>query len=659
MNKIQILSVGLMLGALSAPAGAALRVIDDFSTDSKSAYVSDLKRNVFNLPDANWRIQHNRWYPSPAEVDALWTNDKSTRRAGSVYRKEERLKPGQAASVTLHYPEKAWKYTKCGLVVEGVAFTITQPSEGLYLGLKGKQYDLNRTVIDGGDITLTVCRGTGAHKNRLNWLVSDEGLSKCGQTEIESLPESARFGLTFNIGYREILKTVAFSDFRYGDLSAAELPAATKTELTIQSKLPAMRSNKTKPLLESRQGALTEKEAQKLVEWAIHEPGQWSNHANRMLSGHCNVYRIYRVYAATKDRRILDNLMDIADGALASRNDRNEVIGRYKCLTGREDGKWTGAVLPTWPHFSGWQSQDGEKLYYGDVGEDAAGVHYLAAAARAIAETPAIWDTKIAGSDLTYLEQARLYVQEAVYTVETCIMNRYVDPETLEFVYQFRRTLPGDSTLDIGGFVPFNRYWHVPVAFTALCPAMEILQIEPEKVKTYDRIAQLSIERWLTSIEYYEKDGLELLDYPYSYPSIAVFAKDPAAWSFMPKDFSGFPSEDLGHLGCDASQLYIFHYSPRYQVPESVLRKLANTLLVNAPRADDEFTAYRLNGTGRGRNKTLAKDTFFLTQFQPKLKRFFWDNPHQKKETLEWETLFVKFFESQNKCQSSNDVTGE
>ncbi|VGO18177.1 hypothetical protein [Pontiella sulfatireligans] len=641
--------IALMLGSLTCRAGISLPVIDQFSEDSKNAYVTDLKSNTFNLPNNNWRIKGSRWYPSPEAVEKFWTNDKSTKRAGNLYRKEERLKPGQAASVSLHYPEKAWKYTKCGIVVDGVSFTITQPSEGLYLGLKGKQYDLNRELINDGDITLTISRGAGKDKNTLYWYVSDEGLSMGGQTELENMPEEARFGLSFNIGYREVLKHVSFSDFRYGDLSPDERPAASIAELTIKSRLPPAASNKTKPLLENPEGPLTKKEAEKLVEWALNEPGQWSNHANRMLSGHRNLYRVYRVYDASGDVRILNHLMDIAEMALDSRNDRNEVIGSHKCLTGRKDGKWTGEVLPSWPHFSGWQVQDGEKYYYGDVGEDAAGVHYLAVAARAIAETPEVWNTKVDGSEQTYLDKAKLYVNEAIFTVETCIIPRYIEPETLEFVYQFRRNLPGVRTLDEGGYVPFNRYWHVPIAFLALCPAMEILDIESDKVGTYDRIAQISIDRWLKSMDYYEKDGLELFDYPYSYPSQTIFEKDPAVWNYMPEFFEGFPSEDLGHLGCDASQLYIFHVSPRVHVPEDVLRKLANTLLVNAPRDADDFMAYRLNGSGRGRNKTLATDTYFLTLFQPNLNKLFWDNPHQKEEPLAWETLFVKFFEYSNR----------
>lgn len=496
--------------------------------------------------------------------------------------------------------------------------------------------------LEGENVTLTLVRGVEGNSNVIYWIVIGGGLAWRGQYNFTELPAKPRFGFVFRQGYSDNMRDMYLTDFRYGNMNVKDLPDVPVPDLTIQSKLPPVSRNNTKVILQKKKGKLTKTELDRLIDWALNEPGQWSNHANRALFNHTNLYRVFRVYKETNDIRILEHLVDIANIALESRNDRNKIIGKFKTVTGWKDGRWTYAYEPSWPHFMTWNDQDGEKIYHGDAGEEAVGIHYLSLAARAIAETPAIWNKKVKGSDLSYLELAKGFVNEAIYTVEQSVVPKFIEPETYEAIYQYRRYLPGKSTLDLGGYVPFNRFWHVPVAFVALCPAMEILEIEPEKVKIYDKISQTSIDRWVKSMEHYKKNGLDLIDYPYCYPSKKTYQEDTSKWSFMPDDFNGFPSEDLNHLGCDASQLFIFHFSERYHLPVDILEKFANALLINTFSEGQEYFSYQLNGLGDGKSKTLSAEGYFLTLFQPELKKYFWDNPNQNKELIEHELLFLR-----------------
>lgn len=623
-----------------------LNLIDDFSTDSRSYYVTNTTTGEFDLPEANWRIKENKYYPAPIDREQQWTNNSATKQEAVLYRKNERLSPGQAISITVGYTDMAWKYPRFGLQIENNSFALVPGNAGYFMEIGGKEYDLKVGLKENREVVISLVRGDKNKSNIIYWSANGSGIAKRGEYEIDKLPEEARFGLVFRAGFREEQRDYYLTNFRYGKMDVKELPNDPVAELTIRSKIPPIYSNKTKIALENKDAELTAKELEGLVEWAINEPGQWSNHGNRALSGHVDLYKVYKVYDKTKDIRILNHLVEIAEMALESRNDLNEVVGHFKTLTGFKDGKWTFDYAPSWPHYMGWNEQDGERLYHGDAGEDAVGVNYMALAARAIAETPAIWDKKVEGSDKNYLETAKNFVKDAIYTVEKSIIPKFIEPETLESIYQYRRSLPGKSTLDIGGYVPFNRFWHVPVAFVSLCPAMEILKIDVERVKTYDKISQVSIQRWLKSMDHSKKEGLDIIDYPYCYPSRNKYAENPEKWNFMPEDFRGFPSEDLNHLGCDASQLYIFHFSSRYTIPVDIFKKYANALLVNAPREGQDYLAYRLDGTGRGKLKTLHATAYFFTQFQPKLKELYWDNPYQDKYDLEKEIVFLKLMSS-------------
>lgn len=94
-----VLFLAIPLNSINAQCN--IGILDDFSNDTRTSYVTDTESGDFDLPENNWRIENQRLYPAPVERSQQWNNNPDTKRSAKVYRKNERLEAGKAIAITI------------------------------------------------------------------------------------------------------------------------------------------------------------------------------------------------------------------------------------------------------------------------------------------------------------------------------------------------------------------------------------------------------------------------------------------------------------------------------------------------------------------------------------------------------------------------------
>lgn len=365
-------------------------------------------------------------------------------------------------------------------------------------------------------------------------------------------------------------------------------------------------SSPTKAAPLKTEGALSPQEKQHFIEWAVKAKSPADNWDNYWVLRYFYVDTMYWVYSMSGDKRIVDNLMVMAEKAV----DRNNKRYKQRLIHVSWDPKTQkpiGEVLPSWPHKSDFgPNADGDLVNQGDAGEVTVGAIYLSIAARTIIETPGLWQQVVPGKPYTYLERARFYIDESIDVIERSFKRMYVDPVTLEQQYQLDFPPPPTEKWRARGvYVPFNRVWHAQTLFTHLNPCLEQLGIHLDKVAEYDRISEVAMNTWINkSMRRYTENGIKLLDFPYRY---------------SPDPHEKTNSEDVGHSAYDVFEIGSIYRSGRYpMVNEDILERWANTIVHKVYKGNDEYS-YRLDGTGdaRWKNKNASgKARTFYYQFK-------------------------------------------
>ncbi|MEM0913336.1 MAG: hypothetical protein AAGK09_01850 [Planctomycetota bacterium] len=354
-------------------------------------------------------------------------------------------------------------------------------------------------------------------------------------------------------------------------------------------------------------GALTPQEKAHFIEWAVKAKSPADNWENHWVLRYFYVDVMYWVYIMSDhDPRILANLMVMADKAV-DRNNKRDVRRLIHVGWDDQTNKPIGEVLPSWPHSQDFgEDIDGNLVNEGDAGEVTVGAIFMCVAARAIVETPEVWDQTVPGKDYTYLERARYYIDESIDAVERSFKRLYVDPETLEQQYQVDFPPPplGRGWRGRGVFVPFNRVWHAQTLFTYLNPCLEQLGLHPDKVAEYDRITEVAMDTWINeSMRRYSESGRKLLDYPYR---------------FDPDEETN--SEDVGHSAYDVFEIGAVYRSGRYPiVTNDILERWANTIVYKVHQGDGTY-AYRLSGEGKPKPENQPRQAYYqFKRFHPDL----------------------------------------
>jgi hypothetical protein len=335
-------------------------------------------------------------------------------------------------------------------------------------------------------------------------------------------------------------------------------------------------------LIENLSGPVTANEIRAFKEYMRTIPPPTNNFHNNMVYGPGGqaAEALGDIYEITKDREILDMLINSADHMLAARN--NPVTGRVL---------WTGKRDLVWPNTPSGTYSATEN---GDV------LAHIGYAAKCILETKPLWNEKVSFGDpdgfgATYLGRARTFVRESDRTMDTFIIpwmvrtnsNRLYNPDSDLFGRGSNRPVPWNQQMMLAG------------GFQRLAECHDLLGDDPGRMQRYDAVVQASLD-WFFS----------------DATSCKVNGRECYGWSYVSEGRSLKHVEDTPHAQYDIL-IYRAYESGRYRIDRENMIALANTIAQVISKGNGQF-ASRVNGTGQTRDY-LGGGFLHYAQFLPGL----------------------------------------
>jgi hypothetical protein len=344
-------------------------------------------------------------------------------------------------------------------------------------------------------------------------------------------------------------------------------------------------------LIESLDGPVTPGEIAAFKTYMQAQPLPTDNEHNAMVYGSAGaaVEALGTVYEVTKDRAVLDRMLEFTDAMLAGRNDPKS--GRVL---------WTGERELAWPNK---RPDDASAKYSGTENGDVIG--HIAYAAELILRDAALAEGKVGSGDPhhwgeRYGQRARAYVRELDRSIDTFVVKWLVDPKTLHYRWpesELYGTLGAREDKSRGKGIPWNQQMMLNNGFQRLAACHALLKDDPARTAHYDAIVQASCDWFLSQVKRYSVDGVEC--YKWSY------ATDDGPLKYI---------EDTGHAGYDILVARVLA-SGRYRIPAEAMQPFANTLRHVIARGPAQF-AQRVDGSGPVRAE-IGSTWLFLAEFDP------------------------------------------
>ncbi len=528
---------------------------------------------------------------------------------GIYYAKDRSLRPGESIHVTIIPSSGAFT----GLAVGETRIDIgnyatsqhsmpllfrTGPTEWemktILVAEQGEQY-LRMVIGEGAEwpngplpyvgkpVSILICRGKGADKNKILWQVTGAYAQGQGTYTDNSLSENAPFGLCHNAKGFKPYATV--TSFKHGVLKK------------YPKKLPSLRLAPWVPALEEQrqtwdqynvkiaratalikavksEGMLTKAEIAYIKSYYETCGYPHSNLQNcnvfsfSIWSGCANFYRL------TGDVWFLDHAARIAEQLL--------LVGLKSegVLSATMDDKGLGTVerfvkMPgIFPHM--------RRCFYNDKKEmitqcDTAQASLLkpsAAFCLLVAQDKSLWDKVVPDGDpnqlgKTYRERALSYLDKLDLAISNIVLNR-LNKETFVFEYP--------SIGDLKPVVAYNRWFLTIASLPEAASAMELFDVHPERIEYYDKMVQASIDNIKSRVVPVEHEKGLVWTWPYRYGKPAP------------------PAEDFGHGRATLNGLRQFYESGRYQFSEEELRRFIRAYLLLCYDPETQTYSFHTDG---------------------------------------------------------------
>lgn len=347
-------------------------------------------------------------------------------------------------------------------------------------------------------------------------------------------------------------------------------------------------------LVEKLEGQVTTAEVQAFKGFMRTVAVPENNLGNAMVygTGGMAVESLGRMFEMSGDRELVDLMLRFTDRMLAARNDPKTGV-----LI------WTGERNAVWPNSV---AKDGKPAYAGTETGDVAG--HMAYAALLILKNAGLHDRKVPDGDpfgfgATCRERALRYVKELDHTMDSFVLKWFVRPETNRFfmpdapAYN-EATRPGSTSLP----VPWNQQMMLNNGFQRLAECHALLGDDPQRVKHYDAIVQVSVNWFFECAQTIMVNGQPCYRWTYAF-------EEPMKHI-----------EDSAHGGYDVGGLCRAFVSGRYGITAEMMRPFANTVVHIMARPGSTF-AGRVDGNRSGKRPpgTLRGNWIDLCEFEPKL----------------------------------------
>lgn len=353
-------------------------------------------------------------------------------------------------------------------------------------------------------------------------------------------------------------------------------------------------------VLENRFGNVTDNELAGLKAYLLDYPLPTHNGTNYYFRNRSYSYMMEWIFKQDQDLAILNKAIDFARACISYRNDNIcKVDDRYTCYAidfSRTQG-------PVWPNYK----KDIEIHNGVDVLDPGAGVFggvpVISVPARMIAENHAIWEQSYDGK--TYNTIANELIEEALLTIDYT----YESMVGADNLIRYSDVVNRD---DWPGFVfIYNRVFPVMSGAIPLVEALEIFGTHREKISKIDNVNQSMLDYFIDDMTIYEKDGNEVLYYPYSDVAQSKNSKH---------------AQDFVHGSLESRDLQLLFISERYEFPERYVQAIANTIVDVCYLGNGQF-ANRLDGTGTNSSSIIGFDGYiWYARFRSEIKEIVIDH---------------------------------
>lgn len=353
----------------------------------------------------------------------------------------------------------------------------------------------------------------------------------------------------------------------------------------------------SKMKIESLKGPVLQSEINSFKSFMLGLPDPLpDNTHNYFVYGVCgvNTEALGTMFELSDDIEILNLMIKNADVMLAGRN--NPLTGKLY---------WTGKRELAWPN-------TGTKDSLPDIGGTEAGdiTGHIAYCAKLIIQTKSVWNDIVPTGDShnfgkTYIERANTYISECNKSIDTYLLPYFVKKESYGLIFPASEKfgITDRTKANIGKPVPWNQQAMLCNGFLRLAECMELLKVDAERVKLYDKIVETSVTSFIKSVEIYEVNGVKCCKWSYS-------AYDPIMHYV----------EDLGHSAYDMYGLYRAYHRGKYNISRDVMMMFANTLKQVIYKKETNTFAGKVNGDiGKRANGTVNNGWLLFPLINPDL----------------------------------------
>jgi uncharacterized protein (UPF0179 family) len=341
-------------------------------------------------------------------------------------------------------------------------------------------------------------------------------------------------------------------------------------------------------VIDSLDGDITPNEISKFVSTIAGRNPATNNWGNAMATHGTEPEGMWRMYDATKNISVLNNFIRWMDVYLAYRNDMP--LGEHRVM-------WEGTVAPCWPNIA---PTDPDSAYSGCENGMVAG--YIALCAKAILETPTIWNNTVPdgnpyGFGVTYLDRALKYLNEVDYVCETYLRVWFVNPSN----NRIRKPTDPRWASNAGNqsVTAWNRQWLFVMAFLYSARCHDLLGDNPSYLATYKDIVQ-QFGTWFVAPfpigggVYYTTSGHDVVKWYYE----------------VPMDLH---IENIGHAQHDVAGLFECYASAYTTLTYAQVQPFADTTQFVINKGATNSWADNVDGTSA--STYIKSDFIFLSQW--------------------------------------------
>ncbi|MCG8580181.1 MAG: hypothetical protein MI866_09705 [Bacteroidales bacterium] len=313
---------------------------------------------------------------------------------------------------------------------------------------------------------------------------------------------------------------------------------------------------------------LTDNELNGLKSYLLDYQLPTHNHMNYYFRKRMNSYMMEWVYQKDGDRRLLDKAIEVAQRAIAYRNDN---FGQYPI-------SYSQTIAPLWPNYKEAEICNDGSIALVPGASAFAGLPSITVPIRMIADHPELWQKEYNGK--SYYDTALHLIDEALKTIDYTYEVFVGDDDLIRY--------PGTLLRKEwhGKVFIYNRVFPVLSGSIPLIEALEVMQIKAGKVMEMDKVNQAMLNYLMADMTRFGANN-QYLKYPYSQ---AAQEKNPDKEQV----------EDFTHGSFDSRDFQLFFISQRYGFGEEIIKAMANTLVDKVAVGDGTFSG-RMDGSAKPR----------------------------------------------------------